>query len=105
MDTEQPKVEETQERKAFREKMEAQLREWNAKIDLLKAKADKAEADAKIEYHQRISELRKKRDILQVRLAEFRGASGEAWKSLKEGVQKAGEDLKTALETAIEKFK
>jgi hypothetical protein len=32
-------------KKAYQDKMEAQLKEWRAKIDVLKAKADKAEAD------------------------------------------------------------
>jgi hypothetical protein len=33
-------------------KADAQLKEWSAQIALLKAKADNAKADAKIEYHK-----------------------------------------------------
>ena len=39
-------------RKAYEEKLDAQLKEWSAQIALLKAKADNAKADAKIEYHK-----------------------------------------------------
>lgn len=35
-------------KKVYQEKMDAQLREWRAKIDLLKARADKAEAEQRI---------------------------------------------------------
>ena len=34
----------TDKRRAFEEKLEAQMKEWNAQIDLLKAKADTASA-------------------------------------------------------------
>ena len=37
-------------RKAYEEKFDAQLKEWSAEIALLNAKADKAKAEAKIEY-------------------------------------------------------
>ena len=39
-------------------KLQAQLDEWSAEIDKLKAKADKAEADAQLEYYKEIEELR-----------------------------------------------
>lgn len=35
-------------RNAYEEKLDAQLEEWNAQIALLKARADKAKAEAKI---------------------------------------------------------
>jgi hypothetical protein len=38
----------TDTRKADEEKLNAELREWIAQIDLLKARADKAKAEAKI---------------------------------------------------------
>ena len=45
-------------RKAYIEKLEAQLEEWDAKIDLLKAKSKKAKAEAKIEYYNKIETFR-----------------------------------------------
>ena len=44
-------------RKAYEEKLDAQLHEWSAQIELLKAKADNAKADAKIEYFKAIETL------------------------------------------------
>ena len=41
-------------RKAYEEKGDAQLKEWNAQIALLKAKAENAKADAKIDYYKTI---------------------------------------------------
>ena len=39
-------------KEVYIEKLEAQLKEWSAKIDVLEAKAEKAEADTKIKYQE-----------------------------------------------------
>ncbi len=49
-------------RKAYEEKLDAQLEEWNAQIALLKARADKAKAEAKIEYYKTIEALQHRHD-------------------------------------------
>jgi hypothetical protein len=92
-------------KEAYREKLEAQMREWSAKIDLLKARADQAEAEAKIEYRNRIEDLRKKREVLQEKLSELQKASDAAWKDIKTGAERAAADLRDALQSAFSKFK
>jgi len=39
---------------AYVQKLQAKSDEWHAEIDKLKAKADSAKADAKIEYYKQI---------------------------------------------------
>ena len=90
---------------AYLEKMETQLREWGAKMDELKAKADKAEAGAKIEYMKQLDVFKAKRDAAQTQLGEVRAAGEEAWESLKTGVEGAWSELKAAIEGAATKFK
>jgi len=90
---------------AYLEKMEAQFREWGAKIDELKAKADKAEAGAKIEYMKQLDVLKAKRDAAQTQLGEIRAAGEEAWEHLKSGVEGAWSELKAAIDGAATKFK
>ncbi len=92
-------------KEAYKEKIEAQLREWGAKIEELRSKADQAKADAKIEYMKQVEELRKKRELAQGKLEELRSASDEAWDAIKVGVEKASADLKSAIDSAISKFK
>ena len=43
-------------KEAYQEKFDAQLRGWSAKIDELMAKADKAKAEAKIEYCEQVTD-------------------------------------------------
>lgn len=94
-------------RKAYEEKLDAQLEEWNAQVALLKAKADKAkaEAEAKIEYYKTIEALQHKQDEARTKLHELKTAGDEAWEDLKTGAEKAWAEVKTAFHIAASKFK
>ena len=84
-------------RKAYEEKLDAQFKEWNAQIALLKAKADKVKADAKIGYYKKIETLERKQEIAGTRLRELKNAGDGAWEELKTGAEKAWDEVKTAL--------
>ena len=92
-------------RKAYEEKLEAQFEEWNAQIALLKAKADKAKAEAKIEYYKNIETLEHKQEVAGTKLHELKTAGDEAWESLKTGAEKAWDEVKAAYHNAASKFK
>lgn len=92
-------------REAYQEKFEAQLRGWAVKIDELKAKADLATAEAKIEYCEQIEELRAKQATAQTKLHALRDAGEQAWDELKPELELAWHDLKTAVDNAISKIK
>ena len=92
-------------RKAYEEKLDAQLKEWNAQIALLKAKADNARADAKIEYYKTIDALQHKQNDARTKLLELKTAGDEAWEDLKTGAEKAWTEVKTAYHEASARFK
>ena len=92
-------------RKAYEEKLDAQLKEWNAKIALLKAKAENAKAGVKIDYYKTIEALEQKQDKAKTKLLELQTAGDEAWEAVKTGAEKAWNEVKTALHDAVEKFK
>lgn len=87
------------------QKLDAQLREWSAKIDELKAKADKTKGDIKAEYIKQMEALDLKEASAQKKLKELKVASGQAWEELRTGTEKAWHELKTSLDNAIAKFK
>ncbi|MFH0920228.1 MAG: coiled coil domain-containing protein [Fibrobacterota bacterium] len=92
-------------RNAYEEKLVAQFDEWNAQIALLKAKADKARAGAKIEYYKTIETLQHKQNEAKTKLHELKTAGDAAWEDLKTGAEKAWAEVKTAFHEAISKFK
>jgi hypothetical protein len=95
----------TSKRKAYEEKFDAQLKEWSAELALLNAKADKAKAEAKIEYHKTIETLQGKLDAARTKLQELRTAGDDAWEDLKKGAEKVWTEGKTAFQSAASRFK
>jgi uncharacterized coiled-coil DUF342 family protein len=93
------------EKKAYEKKMDAMIREWSAKIDVLKAKADKAGAEQEIKYRETLQKLRKKRDEAHRKFDELRASGDVAWEEFRGGVDQAWNDLKKSIERAQEKFK
>lgn len=79
-----------EKRKAYEEKLDAQVKEWNAQIELLKAKADKARAEVKIEYYKTIEALQSKQNDAKAKLRELKTAGDEAWEDLKTVAEKPG---------------
>jgi len=92
-------------RKAYEEKLDAQLKEWSAQITLLKAKADNAKADAKIEYYKTIEALQGKQNEARTKLQELKTAGDEAWEDVKKGAEKAWTEVKSAYHDATSRFK
>ncbi len=92
-------------KEAYKKKLEAQFDEWKVEIDKLKAKANKAEADAQIKYHKQIENIRTKQEAVQEKLVELKDSGDEAWEDLKAGLDNAMKNLGDAIKTANSRFK
>jgi uncharacterized coiled-coil DUF342 family protein len=86
-----------EEKQAYQEKMQAQLKDWAAKIDALIAKAEKAGAEKKVEYQEQIQRLQAKKKDAEAKLQELRTAGEETWGEVKEALEKISVDLRSAL--------
>lgn len=92
-------------KEAYQEKLQSKLDEWGAQIDKLKAKADQADADAKLEYHKQIDSLRSKKEKASEKLNELKQAGEDAWEDMKAGIESAWDSLGDAVESATSRFK
>lgn len=97
-------AEPVRERRAYRERMEAQLETWEEEIAELEAKAAELGANVQEESREQLEELRRRRDAAREKLDELAGASAEAWQELKEGVDRAWDELREALDDARSRF-
>lgn len=88
------------EKALYQQKQKAQLDEWKAEIDKLRAKASKASAETQLELNKQIKMLDGKLDEGKAKLAELADASGDAWDSLKDGVDNAWKSLKSGVRDA-----
>lgn len=92
-------------REAYQEKMEAQFREWGAKIAQLRAGVDQVEAGARQEYHRQLELLRAKQEAAQKKLQDLKRESEATWSGLVAGVEAAWNDLRKSLDEAVSRFK
>ncbi|MEX2353647.1 MAG: coiled coil domain-containing protein, partial [Gammaproteobacteria bacterium] len=79
--------------------------EWKAEMDKLKAQADKAEAEARLEYYKQIDELQNMQNEAYRKLVELRKASDDAWDDLRAGVEVAWDSLSDAMKAAASRFR
>lgn len=92
-------------KEAYEKKLQAQLDECNADMIKLKAKADKAEADAQIKYYKEIEEIKAKKSLVDEKLSKLKEASEDAWEDLKAGAEEAWDSLSEAIKSAASRFK
>ncbi|MDP1558184.1 MAG: hypothetical protein Q8L82_04630 [Nitrosomonas sp.] len=90
---------------AYIQKMMAQLKEWNAEINLLEAKLENVAADLKIKRSDELKELRTKQQAASEKIKELEKASGDAWEQVKETTDEVWDELKTGLAHVRSKFK
>lgn len=90
---------------AYKQKMDTQLREWGAQIDLLEAKIENAGADARIKHAGELHELRAKWLVASEKMQEFERSGGEAWGEVKKATDKIWEDIKLGVSNAHAKLK
>jgi recombinational DNA repair ATPase RecF len=90
---------------AYKQKMEAQLKEWDAQINLLEAKVESAGADIKVQRAKQLHELRAKQRAASAKMKELGESSGAAWEQVKITADKIWDDLKAGVEAARSTFK
>lgn len=90
---------------AYREKLQAQLKEWKAKIEMLEEKAARSTGETKAEMLRSIEELRQKKGVVKEKWNALQKEGGVVWDKMIEGVDAAVSELKSALDRIISRFK
>ena len=93
------------DRELYQQKRQAQLDEWRAEVARLKAKASMASADEQLKMNKRLRALEQGIDERKSELSQLASASGDAWESLKGGMDSAWDSLKSAVGDATAAFK
>lgn len=93
------------DKELHQQKLQAQLDEWKADIDKLKAKAASSSANAQLDLNKLVDQLNAKVQVASTKLAELSNASADAWESVKSGVESAWDSLKSSMHEAVAKFK
>ncbi|MDR3631297.1 MAG: DUF2934 domain-containing protein [Desulfocapsaceae bacterium] len=90
---------------AFQQRLEAQLKEWDAKFETLQTKAKKATTGMRSDFEKQIGALTKKRAAAQAKIVELRKHTEGTWGDLKTGAEKTWEEMHQALDHFVSRFK
>jgi multidrug resistance efflux pump len=91
-------------RDEYVDKLKAQLDQWNTEVAKWEAKAQKAQANARIEYDKHLKEVRRQRDQALKQMKKVQAATGDAWVDLVRGADEAWAKMRESLEKARSHF-
>lgn len=89
----------------YQQKAQAQLDEWKAELDKLKAKASGASADAQLELNKHVETLSGALEEGKAKLAEIKGASEDALESVIDRGEAALSTVKSTFNDVAAKIK
>ncbi|TCV90396.1 DUF2934 domain-containing protein [Sulfurirhabdus autotrophica] len=92
-------------KQAFQSKLEAQLKEWDAKLAELKEKALETTAEIREDYEKQLQILSGKRAVAHAKMQELSQRTEDAWEDLKGGTEKAWDEMRKALNQIASRFK
>ncbi len=90
-------------RKAYESNLEAQLAMWKADIDVLQAKAKRAEVGVKVQYDKTLDSLERTHAEAAKRLRSLQEAGDDTWDSVKAGTEKAWTEFRDLFHPSKEK--
>ncbi len=90
-------------RKAYETKLDAQLAQWKAEIDVLKAEARRTSVDVMVNYDRTIDALQAKHEEAGKHLSGLKAASDDAWENVKAGTEKVWREVKSQFQSSPEK--
>ena len=85
--------------------IEKQLNDWKAQTEAFKAGAEKIEANAKVQYEKMLETLRASQAQAWENFNKLKGANESTWSEFKALMDKAGGEVKAAVERMTTSFK
>jgi ElaB/YqjD/DUF883 family membrane-anchored ribosome-binding protein len=90
---------------AYKQKTRAQMKEMQAKMQVLEAGAEKAGADMRIKYQKYLDDWKSRFDDIEVKLDKLSNSSEDAWDNIRSGIDTAMNELGDAINKAKEQLK
>jgi hypothetical protein len=92
-------------REDYQTLMEKQLNEWKAQSERFKAGAEQIEAHTKVQYENNLETLRATQAAAWENFHKLKSANESAWAEFKVHMDKAGGEVKAAVERMTTNFK
>src|SRR4051812_48938125 len=85
-------------KQAYMDKMSSQMKEWNAKFEVLKAKGSTVAAEVRIDFNKQLEGWEKRKAELSGKLEELGSAGMDRFEALKAGAESMWVELKGFVE-------
>lgn len=92
-------------RELYRKKYEAQLQEWSAKVDEVKARSQKLAAQAQLDMKPHADAVQGKFEAAKAKLHEMAEATDDTWEEVKKAADHAWAEVTGAVEGAYDALK
>jgi hypothetical protein len=92
-------------REDYQALMEKQLNEWKAQAERFKAEADQVQSHVKAQYESGLNVLKNRQAEAWEHFHGLKNANEAAWSQFKVHMDKAGEEVKAAVEAIATRFK
>lgn len=89
-------------REIYKEKYQAQIHEWTAKLDVLKARAEKMSAQTKLDAKPRIDSMHEKLEAAKTKMHDIAASTDDKWEDVKKSVDHAWTETRGAIEGAYD---
>ncbi len=94
-----------EKREIYKQKIEAQMHEWSAKLDALKAKSEKLTLSKKVDMQRHVDALHDKLGVVKGKFDSLGEATEEQWEGVVTGLDHAWSEVKGAAEGAYDALK
>jgi hypothetical protein len=84
-------------RQSYQETLEAELKEWDDKLALIAAEAERADPLKRVELDKRMAAIRGERTLTESWLRQAQARSSSIWRDLKRGLEIAWGELGQAV--------
>jgi len=87
----------------YRQKLDARVKAWDARLEVVEAKAQRVVADSRIAYAKQLERLRESEHAVEGRLRHLVEEGQSAWQTVKGRVAKAASGFREAIEEAVDR--
>lgn len=92
----------TNDKTLYQQKQQAQLNEWQAEVDKLKAKASGASADIQLALKDQVKALEATLEKAKAKLASMVETSDDKWHTMKAEMESTWDDMKASFREAAD---
>jgi hypothetical protein len=89
-------------RELYKQKYEAQIHEWSAKLDLMKAQSEKLTVQAKLEVKPLLDAAHARFDAAKAKLDQIATSTDDRWDDVVKSAANTWSELKAAAEGALQ---